>query len=148
MIADLRLPIVDCPRNETRKSKSETREPAADFPVSSFQFLLIAETARWVYGLPQRGGDGENPTPPNRLDHGSGIGFKGARAYNRGMDPVVAKFRTFREAEAATRDYYRRLSSAERLEILFQLRALAHKEGDAASGRLAHVYRIAQLKRG
>jgi hypothetical protein len=25
---------------------------------------------------------------------------------------------------------------------------LAHKEGDAASGRLARVYRIAQLKRG
>jgi hypothetical protein len=64
------------------------------------------------------------------------------------MDPVVAKFRTFREAEEATRDYYRRLSSAERLEILFQLRALAHKEGDAASERLARVYRITQLKRG
>ncbi|MGA9055825.1 MAG: hypothetical protein WB763_04870 [Terriglobia bacterium] len=59
------------------------------------------------------------------------------------MDPVVAKFRTFREAEAATRDHYRWLSPAERLEILFQLRALAHKEGDAASGRLARVYRIA-----
>jgi hypothetical protein len=34
------------------------------------------------------------------------------------MDPVVARVRTFREAEEATRDYYRRLSSAERLEIL------------------------------
>jgi len=86
--------------------------------------------------------------PANRLDHGSGIGFEAARAYNRGMDPVVAKFRTFREAEEATRDYYRRLSSAERLEILFQLRALAQKEGNVASGRLARVYRIAQLKRG
>ncbi len=64
------------------------------------------------------------------------------------MQRVVAKFRTFREAEEATREHYRRLSSAERLEILFQLRALAHKEGDAASGRLARVYRIAQLKRG
>ena len=60
---------------------------------------------------------------------------------------MVAKFRTFREAEEATRDYYRRLSPAERLEILFQLRALAHKEGDAASGRLARVYRITQLPR-
>ena len=28
------------------------------------------------------------------------------------MQPVVAKFRTFREAEMATRDYYRRLSPA------------------------------------
>jgi hypothetical protein len=64
------------------------------------------------------------------------------------MQAVVAKFRTFREAEAATRDYYRQLSPAERLEILFQLRAMAHKESDATSGRLARVYRIAQLSRG
>jgi hypothetical protein len=64
------------------------------------------------------------------------------------MKPVVAKFRTFREAEEGTRDYYRKLSPAERLEILFQLRALAHKGEDASSGRLARVYRITQLKRG
>ncbi len=64
------------------------------------------------------------------------------------MKLVVDKFRTFREADAATRDYYRRLSPAERLEILFQLRAMAHKETDATSGRLARVYRIAQLQRG
>jgi hypothetical protein len=64
------------------------------------------------------------------------------------MKPVCAKFRTFSEAEAATRDYYRQLSPEERLEILFQLRAMAHKESDATSGRLARVYRIAQLKRG
>ena len=64
------------------------------------------------------------------------------------MDPVLAKFRTFREADEATRDYYRRLTPAERLEILFQLRAMALKEGDAASEGLARVYRIAQLKRG
>ena len=69
------------------------------------------------------------------------------------MEAAVAKFRTFREAEEATREYYRRLSPAERLEILFQLRILAHKdvahkEDDATSGRLARVYRIAQLERG
>jgi hypothetical protein len=64
------------------------------------------------------------------------------------MEPVVAKFRTFREAEAAKRAYCQRLSPAERLEILFQLRAMAHKESDATSERLAPVYRIAQLKRG
>jgi hypothetical protein len=63
------------------------------------------------------------------------------------MKPVVAKFRTFEEAEAATRDYYRRLSPEERLEILFQLRAMAHKENDAASGKLARVYRIVELPR-
>ena len=64
------------------------------------------------------------------------------------MKPVFAKLRTFHEAEAATREYYRRLSPAERLEILFQLRATAHKESDATSGRLARVYRIAKLTRG
>ncbi len=63
------------------------------------------------------------------------------------MEPVVAKFRTFHKAEAATRDYYRRLSPEERLEILFQLRTMAHKETDAASGRLARVYRITQIPR-
>jgi len=63
------------------------------------------------------------------------------------MKLVVSKFQTFREADAASRDYYRRLSPQERLEILFQLRAMAHKESDAASGRLARVCRIAQLQR-
>jgi hypothetical protein len=64
------------------------------------------------------------------------------------MRRIVAKFRTHQEADEATREYYRRLSPAERLEILFQLRSLVHKEDDATSGRLARVYRIAQLKRG
>jgi hypothetical protein len=64
------------------------------------------------------------------------------------MEPSVAKFRLHREAEEATYAYYRRLSPAERLEILFQLRALARKEDDAASERLARVHRIAQLERG
>jgi hypothetical protein len=61
------------------------------------------------------------------------------------MDLVVAKFRNFREAEEATRPYYRRLSATEWLEILFKLRDLAHKEGDAASQGLARVYRIKRL---
>ena len=64
------------------------------------------------------------------------------------MQPVIAKFRSFREAEAATRNYYRRLSPADRVKILFELRALADKEGNAGSGRLARVYRITQLPRG
>lgn len=62
------------------------------------------------------------------------------------IKPVVAKFRTHQEAERADAEYYRRLSPAERLEILFELRARAHKEDDAASGRLARVYRIVPLK--
>jgi len=64
------------------------------------------------------------------------------------VQPIVAKFRTFREAEEATREYYRKLSPGERLEILFQLRDLAHKGENASSGGLAGVYRVAQLKRG
>jgi len=63
------------------------------------------------------------------------------------MQPAIAKFRTHQEAEAATLAYYRRLSPAERLEILFRLRALARKEHDVSSERLARVYRIAQLLR-
>ncbi len=61
------------------------------------------------------------------------------------MVPVVAKFKSFEQAERADREYYRRLSPAERLEILFKLREIAHKEDHAASRRLAPVYRIAQL---
>jgi hypothetical protein len=64
------------------------------------------------------------------------------------IEPVVAKFRTFDDADAATREYYQRLSPAERLEILFQLRAMAHGDSDVPSQRLARVCRIAQLKRG
>jgi hypothetical protein len=64
------------------------------------------------------------------------------------MEPVVAKFRTFLEAEAANREHYRRLSPEERLEILFQLREMAHEENDAASQRVASVYQIVKLKRG
>jgi hypothetical protein len=63
------------------------------------------------------------------------------------MESVVAKFRTYQEAEEATREYYRRLSPAERLEILFQLRAFAFKEDDATSQGMARVYRVAQLRR-
>lgn len=61
------------------------------------------------------------------------------------VQPVVAKFRTFDEAEEATRNYYRRLSPEARLEILFQLVEMARKEADAASRGLARVYRIAEL---
>ena len=64
------------------------------------------------------------------------------------MERVVAKFRTHQEADEATLAYFRRLTPAERLEILFQLRTFALKENDAPSQGLARVYRIAQLKRG
>ena len=64
------------------------------------------------------------------------------------MQPAIARFRTHQDAEAATLAYYRRLTLAERLEILFQLRDFARKEDDASSQRLTRVYRITQLGRG
>jgi hypothetical protein len=85
------------------------------------------------------------PINPRRLKCFA-VGLSGLTEYNIGMKPVVTKFQTFQEADVAEREFYRRLSPAERLEILFQLRAMAHKESDATSGRLARVYRIAQLK--
>jgi hypothetical protein len=62
------------------------------------------------------------------------------------MKQVVAKFKTFREADEATREYYRLLTPAERLEIMFQIRAMAHKESDVTPLRLARVYRITKLE--
>jgi hypothetical protein len=61
------------------------------------------------------------------------------------VQPVISKFGSYQEAERADLEYYRRLSPAERLEIMFELRARAHKEDDAASRRLARVYRIIEL---
>lgn len=66
----------------------------------------------------------------------------------RRMEIRVARFATFDEAEAATRSYYRSLSPQERLEILFQLREMAREDTDAGAGRVAGVYRIAEVKRG
>jgi hypothetical protein len=64
------------------------------------------------------------------------------------MQKVIAKFRTFQEADKATREYYRRLTPEQRLEILFQVRAMAHKEAHASPEGMARVYRIVKLKRG
>lgn len=66
----------------------------------------------------------------------------------RPMERLVRRFRTHTDADKATREYHSHLSPSERLEILFQFRSLGRKEEDATSGRLARVYRIAQLKRG
>lgn len=64
------------------------------------------------------------------------------------MERVVAKFRTHQEADEATLAYYRSLTPEQRLEILFQLRAIQNKDDDASTQGLARVYRITQLKRG
>ncbi len=63
------------------------------------------------------------------------------------MELRVAKFRTFEEAEEANLAYYRSLTPEQRLEILFQLRAMVVKESDDSSQRMARVYRITQLQR-
>ncbi len=49
------------------------------------------------------------------------------------MVPIMAKLKSFEDAERADREYYRRLTPAERLEILFRLREIAHREDYAAS---------------
>ena len=54
------------------------------------------------------------------------------------MQKIVAKFRSFAEAEKAEREFYRRLSGNERLAILIELlRQDRH--------RLERVYRITQF---
>jgi hypothetical protein len=64
------------------------------------------------------------------------------------MRPAIAKFPTHQEAEAATLAYYRRLTPAERLEILFQLGDFARQEDDASSGKTPrHGKRAVATKR-
>ena len=59
------------------------------------------------------------------------------------MEPVVRKFATFEEADAADRAYYQSLTPAERLSIMIDL---IYPEGsDAASAGFERVYRIVKL---
>lgn len=59
------------------------------------------------------------------------------------MEPVVRKFNTFEEAEAAEREYYRGLTPDERIAIMLDL---IFPEGtDAASARLERVCKIVPL---
>ena len=55
------------------------------------------------------------------------------------MEKTVAKFRSFEEAEKADRDFYRKLTPQERLDILLEV--LTH----APEQRLERVVRIAKL---
>jgi hypothetical protein len=61
------------------------------------------------------------------------------------IEPVVAKFSSPELAEEATREYYRRLTPAQRIQILLALIGRARKEGDASSERLERVYTISKL---
>lgn len=57
------------------------------------------------------------------------------------MHKMVAKFRSFEEAEKADRDFYKKLTPQERLDILLEL--LDH----APEQRLERVYRVTKLSR-
>lgn len=63
------------------------------------------------------------------------------------MEKVVRVFKSFEEAEAADRAYYRSLTPEQRLEILFEL--ITPDEGcdEAPEERLQRVYRITQRNR-
>ena len=54
-------------------------------------------------------------------------------------------FGSHQQAELATRAYYRSLTPAQRLDILFELIARAHETDHAAQQGLARVYRIVKL---
>jgi hypothetical protein len=57
------------------------------------------------------------------------------------MEKTVAKFRDFAEAEKADREFYRKLSGKERLDILLELSKHEPEQ------RLERVYRVIKLPR-
>jgi hypothetical protein len=63
------------------------------------------------------------------------------------MEPVAARYANHEEAEKATREYYRRLTPAKRIEILLELIEAANAGADEASKGFARVYRVTQLPR-
>jgi hypothetical protein len=61
------------------------------------------------------------------------------------MERKVAKFSSHQEATQAELEYYRSLTSEQRLDILLELIEAGRKEGDAASERFERVYRIVKF---
>ena len=57
------------------------------------------------------------------------------------MEKTSAKFRDFSEAEKADREFYRRLTGEQRLEILLEMTK------EATNGPIERVYRIVKLPR-
>ena len=55
------------------------------------------------------------------------------------MEKVVAKFRSFEEAEKADREFYKKLTPQERLDILLEL--LSH----GSEQRLERIYRVTKF---
>ena len=59
------------------------------------------------------------------------------------MEHTVARYSSHDEAERANREYYRRLTPQQRLEILFEL--IAQHDVNAPAERLQRVYRIVKF---
>jgi hypothetical protein len=49
------------------------------------------------------------------------LGSGGCKAYSYGVKKTARKFRSFSEAEKADRDFYKKLTGNERLQILVEL---------------------------
>ena len=58
------------------------------------------------------------------------------------MEKTVRFFKSFADAEAADKDFYRSLTPAQRLEILLLLRKRYQPQEDESRGRLKRVCRI------
>ena len=64
------------------------------------------------------------------------------------MDPVARVFNSHEDADKATREYYRSLTPAQRLDILLELIARVHEADPDAQQGIAPVYRIVELSQG
>jgi len=61
------------------------------------------------------------------------------------MQRVVRKFRSFKEAAEADRDFYESLSGNQRVDLLLEL--VRQRQDDEADQRLKRVYQIVKLPR-
>ena len=65
--------------------------------------------------------------------------------YNTDVESQAKRFSSHEDAKKAEREYYRRLTPAQRLEILLELIDRHRDKSDASSQRLERVYRIVKL---
>ena len=65
--------------------------------------------------------------------------------YNTDVESHVKRFSSHEDSKKAEREYYRRLTPAQRLEILLELIDRHRKATGASSDRIERVYRIVKL---
>ena len=65
--------------------------------------------------------------------------------YNRGMERVVRIFNSHAEANAADREFYRRLTPQQRVDMLLELVAANLEETGQADVEFKRVYRIVRF---